>query len=294
MPLSLDKIKSLIRLANKNPNEHEANLAARKVCQQLTESQVEQVAGTRKTAAGKVNEAIFKEWVDPRTGELTIQISQLELVNNTKILDLLKQLKTEITRPRTWNDVKRSTEPAWRAKPPDPKPPYTSSEYDTSSSPYDDIFKEMFGKEMYERMKRDAEEAKRNEEKRQKHASNYQRPHSDNPFTGGRRGGKSWDWMGFDWSKAPHVDAPEDNSWDKETKGSWESSRYKPPPEPPRYEDPNFTWTTDPVTGQRVPNKKKKPQELRKCVQCGLEIMTFRINENPWRCQWCYWGKEKL
>lgn len=33
--MNIDKLKALIRLANNNPNEHEANLAARKVCKQL-------------------------------------------------------------------------------------------------------------------------------------------------------------------------------------------------------------------------------------------------------------------
>lgn len=35
--MNLDKLKSLIRLANNNPNENEANLAARKVCKIIAE-----------------------------------------------------------------------------------------------------------------------------------------------------------------------------------------------------------------------------------------------------------------
>lgn len=284
MALSRDKLKALIRLANNNPNDNEANLAARKVCQQLHgEFALDDLEHSRnRTAAGKMNESVLKEWVDPRTGDLNIKITNLDLHNseNNKIINILKLLKQEITRPRTWNDVRRSTEPQWRTKPPDPKPPYTTSEYDTYTGPYDDIFKEMF-----ERMKRDAAEAKRNEEKRQQHASNYSRP--GGPFSGGQRGGKSNPWSNEFWEGMPKQDAPEPESYDRET-------------------TPHFKWRVDPATGKKTayqetyesnmnPDgpKPKKPQALRKCVKCGLEIMTYRINENPWKCQWCHWGKEK-
>jgi CRISPR/Cas system-associated protein Cas10 (large subunit of type III CRISPR-Cas system) len=60
--MDIEKLKSIIRLANNNPNENEANLAARKACMILAEN----------------NFALFN------------------------------------TQPTTWNDVKRSTEPAWR------------------------------------------------------------------------------------------------------------------------------------------------------------------------------------
>lgn len=38
MPISLDKLKAIIRLANNNPNENEANLAARRACKLLAEN----------------------------------------------------------------------------------------------------------------------------------------------------------------------------------------------------------------------------------------------------------------
>lgn len=50
--MNKDKIKKLIRLANANPNDHEANLAARMVCKMLKDYSFEEV----KTAFGKMNE----------------------------------------------------------------------------------------------------------------------------------------------------------------------------------------------------------------------------------------------
>lgn len=69
--MDIEKIKKLIRLANNNPNEHEANLAARKACKLIEDN-------------GK--------WTPFRN--------------------------LSVDGPRTYNDIKRSTEPAWRAQPP--------------------------------------------------------------------------------------------------------------------------------------------------------------------------------
>lgn len=84
--MNLDRLKALIRLANNNPSEHEANLAARKVCKILAENSFALLNPQPQTAAGKMNEA------------------------------------------RTWNDVKRSEEPAWSSKPP-AGPGFDASEF---------------------------------------------------------------------------------------------------------------------------------------------------------------------
>lgn len=52
--MNLDLIKKLTRLANNNPNEHEANLAARKVCQMLEEGNWS-LANGHKTVQEKIH-----------------------------------------------------------------------------------------------------------------------------------------------------------------------------------------------------------------------------------------------
>lgn len=54
--MNLERLKALIRLANNNPNEHEANLAARKVCKIIAEKDFSLLQPQPRTAAGKVNE----------------------------------------------------------------------------------------------------------------------------------------------------------------------------------------------------------------------------------------------
>lgn len=228
MPLSKDQIKSLIRLANNNPSEHEANAAARRVCKELADNKEEQFHRP-KTAFGKMNESTLREWTDPRTGDLNIRISQLDLHNssNRGIIEILKQLKAAIERPRTWNDVQRSTEPAWSSKPPT-----------------------------------EAEEAKRNEEKRKTHSQNYGFNSKDFDFD-------IYEFMrkyGMGTKSAPEPD----NSYDKET-GPFKKDAWRNP-------------FVDPA------QKEKKRQEVRICSRCGLEIKTFRIKENPFICNPCHWA----
>jgi hypothetical protein len=80
--MDLDKLKKLIRLANNNPSEHEANSAARRVCKMLDEYEF----------------------------------------------------------PTTWNDVKRSTEPAFKSTWKQPAP---------TKDPMEDIFERIFKERMY-------------------------------------------------------------------------------------------------------------------------------------------------
>lgn len=82
--MNVDLIIKLARLANENPNENEANLAARKVCQLL------KAANYKFNGAAPTPPPIYKQ-----------------------------------PAPKTWNDVKRSTEPQWSSnKPPTPDPDY--------------------------------------------------------------------------------------------------------------------------------------------------------------------------
>lgn len=165
--MNLDRLKALIRLANNNPNEHEANLAARKACKLIAEK------------------------------DFAILYA---------------------------NHIPRTAADKFKSKSYDP-PVY---------NPFDTIFEEMF-----------------------------RRTSRSRPFTQGA-------WT----DKAPHVDAPEPESWDRETKPhSYDEARYS------TY---NTNFNPDGT-------KKKKPEELRKCVRCGLEIMTTRLNENPWVCNPCHW-----
>jgi ribosomal protein L37AE/L43A len=222
MPLTLEKLKALIRLANNNNSEGEANAAARKVCRILVSGEFTVVATHTKTAQEKV----FKGG-NPGGNK------------------------------GTWNDVRRSEEPQWRAKPPDPKPPYTSTEYDQS----DNFYRSQYDKEFFDNLFRRAgvhfggfktapteddwnratntraEEEKRNEEKRKRHASNY----GGIPNTGD--------------FKVPF------------TRGVWKDNPF-------------------------VDFKETKRQEMRKCAKCGLEIMTYRYKEDPWICNPCHWGEK--
>jgi hypothetical protein len=108
--MNLDLLKKLTRLANNNPNDNEANLAARKVCQMLEKSN---------WSLGPVNAR------DTPLG-------------------------------KTWNDVRRSTEPQWSGKPPqDPGQPFNFDEFYKSA------------------------------------AYNYRPTRKQEEFFGGRRGGKT-------------------------------------------------------------------------------------------------------
>jgi ribosomal protein S27AE len=83
--MKLSRLLALIRLANNNPNENEANLAARTVCKVLGNN-----PHFMKTGSLEVRTAQAKVGVTPDGKANTV----------------------------TWNDVRRSTEPFWRSKPP--------------------------------------------------------------------------------------------------------------------------------------------------------------------------------
>lgn len=108
--MKLDILEKLIRLANNNPNEAEANSAARKVCKSLADD-----SKLKEQAASKFT---IQTSQDPRSGDMIIRVSQLNLCDNPRVMELLKALEHEINRPRTWNDVRRSEEPFWRSSRP--------------------------------------------------------------------------------------------------------------------------------------------------------------------------------
>lgn len=70
--MNSDLFKKLVRLANNNPNDNEANLAARRACKMIAENDFAALNGSQPQAQGTI----------------------------------------------TWNDVKRSTESAWKPNPP--------------------------------------------------------------------------------------------------------------------------------------------------------------------------------
>lgn len=80
--MNLDLVLKLVRLANNNPNDNEANLAARRVCQMLA------------TAIEK--------------GELRWNVKR----------PVAPPVSRPAPAPTTWNDVQRSTEPQWSSRPP--------------------------------------------------------------------------------------------------------------------------------------------------------------------------------
>jgi len=79
--MDIEKLKSIIRLANNNPSDNEANLAARKACKILAENDF----------------AIFKP----------IRIAA----------DKFRSASNPTSNSGTWADIKRSSEPQWRSKP---------------------------------------------------------------------------------------------------------------------------------------------------------------------------------
>lgn len=74
--MDIEKLKSIIRLANNNPNDNEANLAARKACKILAEN-------------------------------------DFALLRTRTAADKIFGTSSPTGRNTTWNDVRRSTEPAW-------------------------------------------------------------------------------------------------------------------------------------------------------------------------------------
>ena len=85
--MNLDLLKKLTKLANHNPNDHEANSAARRVCKMLEEANW----SLPTTVPPQPKPGTWSGFSNPRPPPQTAQ---------------------------TWNDVRRSQEPAWKSTPP--------------------------------------------------------------------------------------------------------------------------------------------------------------------------------
>lgn len=118
-----ETIKKLIRLATNNSNEHEANLAARKACQLLVEDKSLFPTNRREQAQVPKQEATIRVTENPRTRDVTITVTNLDMVNNSRVAKLIMELDKELRGARTWNDVHRSEESFWSSKPPSSPPP---------------------------------------------------------------------------------------------------------------------------------------------------------------------------
>lgn len=116
----LDKLIKLLKLANHNPNDSEANLAARAAARMLGDENYRWVEDAKKNGGtppkpeSNSNERFCQ---DPRTGTLTITLTSRDIYNDSKIPKLIAELKSRLE-PKTWNDVHRSEEPFWANRPP--------------------------------------------------------------------------------------------------------------------------------------------------------------------------------
>lgn len=114
--MKLDLLKKLTALANNNPNENEANLAARKVCLMLAEAKFALPIEVSKTSARSQNPWGFSGGVSEQ--------------------------KEPKTASQTWNDVKRSEEPQFSSS---REPNFRSASTPYGSNPFWDIFEKMYG-----------------------------------------------------------------------------------------------------------------------------------------------------
>src|SRR5262245_51973348 len=181
----LELLQKLTRLANNNPNDNEANLAARKVCKMLEEGKWNIPSAPAKPIENRPKstwEPKIADWYDPKTRMLKISISDADLIANPQIQRLLAQLDTEINRKpaETWNDVHRSTEPNFKSKPPDPG--FNQYQYDN--------WQHIWEQYRQQTAQRAEEERRRQEEKAQK---------AQDPFFNARRGrGVPFDYAFWD------------------------------------------------------------------------------------------------
>lgn len=130
--MSLEFLKKLVRLATNNPNEHEANLAARKACDYLVKNDFKAILEVKEQS--KTNN--FKSAVKINKQDRTIDfsISDRERAYNPKLDKLVTQIIEIIGAPKP------------PQKPP-PENPYSYRYYDEASSineNFVDMFDELF------------------------------------------------------------------------------------------------------------------------------------------------------
>lgn len=188
--MNLDRLLKLLKLANHNPNDAEANSAARAASRMLGEQNYEWLERAKRNGGNppvnKREEPTLKDWYDPARDEYNIKISKASMIDNPRIKELLRKLAAEVAGPRTWNDVKRSKEPFWRSK----------------KEPFDESWGENTGfnweKEFWEKYEKTVNE----EAKRQRHRDNYS--YDRETKSGGFYGGE-WD---IPYDKPPKKERP--------------------------------------------------------------------------------------
>ncbi len=126
--MNLDLLKKLTRLANNNPNDNEANLAARRVCKMLEESDWK-ILPEVKTAYGKMNEG---QWASPKPPD-----------PNSDWFN-----RQQHTQPRRPDNPNQEYDSSGRPKPPNPpkSPPKKESVKPPSGwrNPFDGLRDEFF------------------------------------------------------------------------------------------------------------------------------------------------------
>ena len=138
-----ETIKKLIRLATNNSNEQEANLAAMKACKLLVQDKT--LFPTSKREERQVQnqnpkqEATIHVTENPRNRDITITVTGLDMINNSRVAALIQELDREIRRPKTYWDEAR-TNPYEPYRPPRKHKPFDPSDlsnYSKTKSPLD-------------------------------------------------------------------------------------------------------------------------------------------------------------
>jgi len=185
--MNLDRLLKLLKLANHNPNDAEANSAARAASKLLGEENYKWLDDAKKNGgrppANKQGGGGSSVYEEAHTSDLVIRISRLDLYNNHTINNLVRHLQAEINRPaaRTWNDVHRSKEPFWRSN-------RAYENYGFDDGPFSDTgfnWEEFFNREQ-ERQRKTAEARKEESRKaKEKNAQSW-------TWTGERSGDKGY------------------------------------------------------------------------------------------------------
>lgn len=176
----LDRLIKLAKLANHNPNDGEANSAARALSKMLSEDNYKWIESAKRNGGtppkSSSSAEAYYEWYDPLTSTFHIHVSKIEVDANPKLKALLNQIKHEIgKRPRTWNDVHRSEEPFWRR---------------TRSNPFDDGWGESTGFDWEEEFRRGRQErAKKAREEYDETRRRAEREYKE-------RQAQNWTWTG--------------------------------------------------------------------------------------------------
>jgi len=117
--MNLDLLTKLVRLANNNPNDNEANLAARKVCKMIESAnfQFGSKGTAPKTAAGKVRVRYENQgvWSKPPDGPRDPFFTDILHEMWKKMRDEQEKIKKESYDKETkgtWKDIKIDFEPS--------------------------------------------------------------------------------------------------------------------------------------------------------------------------------------